>query len=536
LKPEIVNIHAKLNAGDIHGAMELARDAYINDVMEPIVLDLVAHRLEEQGDLHGAIRLLIQASQLEPQNASLHANIGHCLLKLSRPTHALEAFNRALKLDPKSPRAHHGAGLALWGLKDIDACEHAQIRALKLDPNYPDPVGTLALIAYERKQYDRAQALADKALTLNPSDHAALIVKSHLLFESGEIDACADLLSGVLQSSAIAPLQRASLVRKYADALDARQRYDEAFEAYASANALLRGVYADLYDVPDVETGQQLCARLIDYFQDYVEPPTKFAPDFAKNGAREHVFLMGFPRSGTTLLEQILASHSDVIALEERATLHDPIMRYFMDDRDIGKLMQAPEAELQTYRDKYWSEVDRFGIADVANKVFVDKQPSLTLYLPLIKRLFPNAKILFCIRDPRDVVLSCFRRSFTMNGTIFQYTQIDSLAKFYASTMDLGHLYFEKIAQPVHRHSHEFLISNFDEEVEAICRFLALAPTADMRNFVETAKARDIRTPSAKQVRAGLNASGVGYWRNYERHLQGPIETLKSWIDRFGYA
>jgi hypothetical protein len=207
-----------------------------------------------------------------------------------------------------------------------------------------------------------------------------------------------------------------------------------------------------------------------------------------------------------------------------------------MDDRDIGKLMRASEPELQTYRDKYWSEVNRFGITDVSSKIFVDKQPSLTLYLPLIKRLFPNAKVLFCIRDPRDVVLSCFRRSFTMNGTIFQYTQIDSLAKFYASTMDLGHLYFEKIAQPVHRHSHEFLISNFDEEVAAICKFLGVTPTADMRNFVETAKARDIRTPSAKQVRAGLNASGVGYWRNYERHLQGPIATLGPWIERFGYV
>ncbi len=536
MKPEIADIHAKLNAGDLNGAVQLARDAYINDVMEPIVLDLVAHRLEEQGDLHGAIQLLIQASQLEPQNASLHSNIGHCLLKLARPTHALEAFNRALKIDPKLPRAHHGAGLALWGLKDMDACEQAQIRALKLDPNYPDPVGTLALIAYERKQYPRAKALVDQVLALNPSDPAALIVKSHLLFESDDIDACADLLSGVLQSPTIAPLQRASLARKYADALDAQTRYDEAFAAYTSANALLRGVYADLYDVPDVETGRQLCARLIDYFQDYVEPAGIFAPDFAKNGAREHVFLMGFPRSGTTLLEQILASHGDIVALEERATLHDPIMRYFMDDRDISKLMNASEAELQAYRDKYWSEVNRFGVTDIAGKVFVDKQPSLTLYLPLIKRLFPHAKILFCIRDPRDVVLSCFRRSFTMNGTIFQYTQIDSLAHFYASTMELGHLYFEKVAQPVHRHSHEFLISNFDKEVEAICKFLGLTPTADMRNFVETAKKRDIRTPSAKQVRAGLNASGVGYWRNYERHLRGPIETLAPWVERFGYV
>ncbi len=535
MKPEIIDIHAKLNAGDIQGAVQLARDAYINDVMEPIVLDLVAHRLEEQGDLHGAIRLLIQASQLEPQNASLHANIGHCLLKLARPTHALEAFNRALKLDPQSPRAHHGAGLALWGLKDMDACEHAQMRALRLDPNYPDPVGTLALIAYERKQFTRATALAEKALALNPSDASALIVRSHLLFEADEIDACADLLSGALQSSSIAPLQRVSLTRKYADALDARQRFDEAFEAYAAANAILRGVYADLFDVPDVETGQQLCARLIDYFQNYREPPMTFASDFAKNGVREHVFLMGFPRSGTTLLEQILASHSEIVALEERPTLHDAITRYFIDDRDIGSLMRAPEAELQACRDKYWSEVDRFGGTDIAGKVFVDKQPSLTLYLPLLKRLFPNAKILFCIRDPRDVVLSCFRRSFTMNGMIYQYTQLDSLAKFYASTMELGQLYFEKIAQPVHRHSHEFLISNFDEEVAAICRFLGVSPTADMRDFVETAKKRDIRTPSAKQVRVGLNASGVGYWRNYERHLGEAIATLKPWVERFGY-
>jgi hypothetical protein len=325
------------------------------------------------------------------------------------------------------------------------------------------------------------------------------------------------------------------LARKYGDCLDAQGRYYEAFEAYAAANTLLRGVYADLYDAPDVESGQQLCERLIGYFEQYVAPPSAFASDFAKNGAREHVFLMGFPRSGTTLLEQILASHDDIVALEERPTLHEPITRYFMDDRDIGTLMHASEAELQAHRDKYWAEVERFGITNVADKIFVDKQPSLTTYIPLIKRLFPNAKLLFCIRDPRDVVLSCFRRSFTMNGTIFQYTEINSLAKFYSSSMAVGHLYFDKIDIPVHRHKHEFLISNFDDEVEAICRFLGLTPTEGMRNFVETAKRRDIRTPSAKQVRAGLNASGVGYWRNYERHLTGPIEALGPWIERFGY-
>ncbi len=535
MKPEIVNIHAKLNAGDVNAAAQLAREAYINDVVEPIVLDLMAYRLEQQGELHGALRLLIQASQMEPQNASIHANIGHCLVKMARPTHALEAFNRALKIDPRSARTHHGAGLALWALKNINGCEQAQLRAASLDPNYPDPLGTLALVAYERKDYDRAAAYVDRALKLNPGDTASLIVKANILFDGGHVQACADLLTNVLRDATIAPLHRATLERKMGDVMDALGDYDAAFAAYADAANRLRGVYADLFEAPDMETGLQMCERLIAYFQTYQTPSAQIASDFAKNGAREHVFLMGFPRSGTTLLEQILASHRSITALEERPTLHEPITRFFLEGRDIEALIQAPEAELEQLRSAYWDYVATCGV-EVAGKVFVDKQPSLTLYIPLLKILFPNAKILFCIRDPRDVLLGCFRRTFAMNSTIFEYLTIDSLAKFYAATMTLGHVYFDKIDMPVHRHKHEALVANFDAEVERLCRFLGLDIDENMRNFVDTAMARDIRTPSAKQVRRGLNASGVAYWRNYERHLAPALPILQPWVEAFGYA
>ncbi len=535
MKSEIVNIHAKLNAGDIDGAVQLAREAYISDVVEPIVLDLMAYRLEQQGDLRSALRMLIQASQMEPENASIHCNIGHCLVKLARPTHALEAFNRSLKLEPRSARAHHGAGLALWALRNMDGAEQAQLRAHGLDPNYSDPLGTLALIAYERKDFDRAEDFANRALKLNSGDIASLIVKANVLYDRGRMQACADLLAGVLSNPSIAPLQRVILERKMGDALDALGQYDAAFAAYANGSGLLREVYSDLFEAPDVESGLQMCERLLDYFESYQAPVTQAARDFARNGAREHVFLMGFPRSGTTLLEQILASHKSITALEERPTLHESITRYFIEDRNIESLLNAPEEELERLRQIYWDYIASCGI-DVAGKVFVDKQPSLTLYIPLLKALFPNAKIIFCIRDPRDVTLSCFRRTFTMNGTIFQYLTVESLAKFYAATMDLGHVYFDKIDMPVHRHKHEALVANFDAEVERLCRFLGLDMDENMRNFVETAMGRDIRTPSAKQVLVGLNASGVGYWRNYERHLAPALPILQPWVEAFGYA
>ncbi len=534
LKPEIAQIYAKLNAGDVEAAGLLAREAYLNDLVDPIVLNLVAHRLEEQGELHEAIRILIQATMLDPNDASLHANIGHCLVKLARPTHALEAFNKALKIDPKFPRAHHGAGLALWALGQMENGERAQMRAHQFDPNYAAPLGSLALAAYERKDFKQAQSFIDHALRLDPGEMSCMIVKADLLYDQGEHQACADLLAGVLTANAIAPLQRASLERRYGDVLDALGQYDQAFEAYSTANLQLRRVYSDLFEADDVETTQQMCDRLETAFRTYKAPALSVPRDFAKNGAREHVFLMGFPRSGTTLLEQVLASHHDIIALEERPTLHESIMRYFINDRNIEHLLNASEDELDAWRDVYWQNVKKASV-EVSGKVFIDKQPSLTLYIPLLQRLFPNSKIIFCIRDPRDVILGCFRRAFTMNGTIFQYTKLNTLAELYAKSMTLGQVYFDAFPVQKHIHKHEFLIANFEQETQAICRFLGLEFDENMRNFVDTAKRRDIRTPSAKQVRAGLNRSGVAYWRRYERHLQGQFQTLAPWVEAFGY-
>jgi hypothetical protein len=231
----------------------------------------------------------------------------------------------------------------------------------------------------------------------------------------------------------------------------------------------------------------------------------------------------------------VLASHPEVIALEERPTLNEGISRYFVDDRDIGTLMNASEAELEPLREAYWRQI-RSLCGDVSGKVFIDKQPSLTLYLPLLKRLFPNARILFCIRDPRDVLLSCYRRSFAMNGTIYQFTDLESLAKFYSYTMDLAALYFEKLGQPVHRHVHETFVQDFEGETRRMCDFLGLAYAEAMRDFVETARKRDIRTPSAAQVREGLNASGVGYWKNYAKGLEPALPLLQRWVAAYGYA
>ena len=138
------------------------------------------------------------------------------------------------------------------------------------------------------------------------------------------------------------------------------------------------------------------------------------------DGVEGHVFLLGFPRSGTTLLEQVLASHPRVEALEERETLTDAMRAFLRHARRPPSPGGRPtSAELEPLRAAYWARVRAEG-AQVAGKVFVDKHPLNTLKLPLIAKLFPEAKILFAQRDPRDVVLSCYRRRFAMSGSAYQ--------------------------------------------------------------------------------------------------------------------
>ena len=529
-------IQFRLQEDDVSGAVELAKGAYLNNNLHPLVLNLVAHGLECAGDLEGALRVLGESVAQSPDDPMTYTNVGHCLVKLARPTHAIEAFNQALRINPNLPRAHHGVGLAFWMRGELEAGDEAHFRALQIDPNYPDPYGALAVAFAQRRDMERARAFAAKALSLNPHEIQAQMLEADWLFADGKVAESVDAQRRLLADPSVAPLQRVVINRRLGNGLDRLKQYGDAFAAYKASAEGERRIYQDLFEADDLESQPDKCRELAAYFRATRVAEADYAQDFAKNGVREHVFVMSFPRSGTTLLEQVLASHPDIVALEERPTLRESIGAYFSHSREISTLMNASEEELQPWRDLYWSRVAEFLGEAVAGKVFVDKQPSLTPYIPLIKRLFPNAKILFCIRDPRDVVLSCFRHGFTMNANMYEYTDIFRLARLYSLTMDCASAYFETLKPQYYLHKHEDLVEHFEEKSKALCAFLGVDYNQNMQNFAETAKTRDINTPSRDQVRAGLNARGVGYWRNYAAQMEEPARILAPWVEAYGYA
>ena len=255
----------------------------------------------------------------------------------------------------------------------------------------------------------------------------------------------------------------------------------------------------------------------------------------ATGGTRRHAFLVGFPRSGTTLLENILASHPDICALDERDTLGEAAREFLVDDAGLARLAAASPDELERHRKLYWDRVREFG-AEVTGKVYIDKYPLSSIKLPLVARLFPEARILFAVRDPRDVLLSCFRRSFSLNSSMFELLDLQRGARLYSGVMDLCAIYRRTLGLAWHQLRYESLVEDFDGEMRKVCDFLGVEWDEQMRNFAELSRARTIKTPSSVQVLRGLYREGAGQWRRYEAQLAPALPILQPWIARYGYA
>jgi Sulfotransferase family len=210
------------------------------------------------------------------------------------------------------------------------------------------------------------------------------------------------------------------------------------------------------------------------------------------------------------------------------------VMQYMREPVDFEPLLEAGERELQALRERYWHEV-REGGAVIQGKVFVDKHPLHTLKLPLIARLFPQAKILFATRDPRDVVLSGFRRRFAMNPAMYQLLSLRTGAAFYDVTMRVAELSRTLLGLEWREVRYETLASDLEAELRGICQYLGLEWVPNLGDFAVRAQAREHATPSTAQLARGLDTSGIGHWRHYRVALEPVLPILQPWVERLGY-
>ena len=521
-------VEAALWAADMPRAMQLSEEAVGAGVVHPTVLSLTALKKMHAGDNQAALPLLLRARELAPRHVDLLYALGECLSRLGRPREAVEAFDAAIAVTPDA-RLHFGRALALEDLSELVGARAGFEQALALDPAHAEALARLALLAVQRGDAQHARDLAARSLAITPKGPTARIAAASAALEQKDLAEAEAHIVALMRDPDLGPVNRAFGHSLAGAILDAQGKTGEAFNAYTASKSALRAFYASTLGAYENVRARE--RRLADYFRRADPSLWRGSP---KSQKCSHVFLVGFPRSGTTLLEQVLASHPDVAAMAERTCLMDSASAFFNSDVDLDRLAASPESELEHWRQAYWRRVAETE-PPIERPVFVDKMPLNAVFLPLIAKLFPHAKIIFALRDPRDAVLSCFRRRFAINAGMYEFTALDTAAAYYAAVMDLMQVYSERLGLEMILARHESLIADFEGEARRLCGALGLEFDDAMRAFAGRAKARNIDTPSSAQVARGLSESGLAQWRRYQKQLQPILSALAPYVARFGY-
>lgn len=530
LERELRAIAEAMRRGDRAGASEVAERALAAGLVHPHLLTICAYRRMEAGQTEAALALASQAAELDPRNIDALAAKANCLARLERAREAMEIFDAAIALAPGDAGLRYAAAIALEQLREFKRAAQAFESAFALDPGNVEAAARLAFLSSTRGDMRMAREAGMKALARNPHQVMASFAVALADLEAEKFEDAERRVREVLDLPGASTVVRAMAQSILGDVLSAMGRYDAAYACYASSGAALRNLYA-----PPPKAGETALARarrIAAYIER--EPASKWRSAAGNSPVRSHAFLVSFPRSGTTLLSNILDAHPHIRALDERRTLATSL-DLAASDEGLDRFTAMGESELDTYREAYWSRARSNGF-DGTKSVLVDKMPLNSVNLCLVARLFPQAKIIFALRDPRDVVFSCFRRRFEMSRQHYELLTLESTATYYDAVMGLSEIGREKLGLAFFDVRNEDLVSAFSEWTNALCAFLGVEPDAALEGFAARARNRDIATPGASQIGRGLSSNSFDRWKPFAAHMAAVMPLLDPWVRRFGYG
>lgn len=517
------DVNAALRSNEMDRAGLIAERAIAHGESHEILFSLAAQRRRHSGDYRGAVALYDQALGLAPDNPGILTATGDAMRYTGQLKDAVKHFDHALEREPMMIAAWYGRALALEAQGALEGARLSYTRVTELAPDTAAGFAGLASMQAQLAEAVEARKNAMRAQELAPAESGTIMALARCDIAEGRHDHAAQWLRKLLDQGRLVPEEEIIARELLGDSLDKLGLTDEAFESYSRANARFAEIHSGYDTQPTARHAiEAIDAGLASLAPDAFSGSSSPSPSVAAG----HVFVLGYPRSGTTLTEQILATIPDVVSLEEARTLASG-EKYLSAD-GIAALVALDDDEVAELRNDYWAVVAAAGI-DVSGKTFIDMDPLKGAALPLIVRLFPDAKIIFVHRDPRDVVWSCFRRNFIFGPVTSEFTSLQRAAQHYGAVMSLIRRCFETLPLTVHILRYEELVRDFERATKNLCAFLDLPWSSSMKEFGMTARARTVRTASGPQVRRAL-FDGSGQWIGYADHIRPVMPFLEPWI------
>ena len=520
--------------------------------------------LNELGKIFEAEKLLSQAIEINPISPMAFNNLGNVLVNQNKPNEAEKSYREAIKLKPDFALAFNNLGSLLSNNGKLIEAEKYTQKAIEHNPNFELAYVNLGSIKLDLDKLKESEKLYLKAIEIKKEyryaysnllrfyektnnlkklrqvlisfedrkyiSNEVLMFKARLLYREKDFKNAKNFINKIPLTWLDNTDQNTRILFWSFKAFieEKVENYDEAHECFKKSQLNLKYEKCDPYIFENYIKNYR---KNIDNKEFHKRDNYKYDENI------EPVFLIGFPRSGTTLLDTILRSHPDIDVLEEKPILQSVEKIIKTDYKySLNEIHRLNHEELKILRDHYLKSLKNNSNKNKDAKILIDKFPFQTVCLPLINLLFPNAKIIFTHRNPYDTVLSCFQQAFEPNNAMSNFRSINSSARIYDLTMGMWVTYKNKLDLKHVMSKYETLIEDFDSHISNILRFLNLDWDENIKNYRDTALSRGkINTPSSSQVIQPLYKTSIEKWRNYEKFFEDSHIFLDKWVNYFDY-
>jgi tetratricopeptide (TPR) repeat protein len=440
-------------------------------------------------------------------------------------------WHKAEELDPSNSEIMLKAGHHYQHLREPDKARLWFEKAAAVGPREINPRMALAILAEQNHRFAESRAAVASCLAIDPRDDQARYYEAFLDRRENKLEDAERRLRDLIASHPQHQYVQYACRYELAEVLDRTERPDEAMKMLLEAKGLVRRLanIDIMYREYDADAGQYRRSTQA-LPKDILRTWSKEFPDRTREASPKIAFLGGHPRSGTTLLEQIVGAHPDVAAFDEPPPFTTIVARLFNASQQIN----APR--LNIIRRRYFEALQKEWGSNLDGKLVLDKNPSPTAKLRIWLRTFPELRVLIALRDPRDVVLSCFFQNLPLNPFNANFLSLERTAVHYSNIMDvwLAVRQWEGLAAIETRY--EDTVAGLEKEGRRVNEFLGLQWNDAQARFYEKSSKKLMFSPTYRDASQPVYKRAVARWHAYEKYFAPILPKLEPYCKAFGYT
>tara|TARA_Y100000768_G_scaffold388742_1_gene386711 strand:+ start:2678 stop:4279 length:1602 start_codon:yes stop_codon:yes gene_type:complete len=519
-----------LRNNKILDAIKILKDAFDENPKSFETCSKLAILLFKIDDLNDSIHYFKKLILLKPEDSLGYSYLGLIYSKLNKTDLAIQNYLKALIIRPENFIANYNLANFYFSINDYQNAEKYYLISIKLKPQHFFTYNNLFQLYDRSNNLKKLNDIYKLALKKFGQVSKVKFLEGLLQFKKKNYKATIEIFKNF--SFDEKDFQKNALIMNIlAKSYDNLGFYSEAYEYFAKSNNLTKKNFSKKFD-------KNIFNKQIDERINFISNnrvKKNLNRDIIDDNV-DPVFLIGFPRSGTTLLDTILRTHTSIKVLEETILIEN-LMKKLGDkiNNDFSKLYNLNTDNILQLRKSYFENRNEL-VGNSKKLTYVDKLPLNVIYVNELNIIFPKAKYIFALRNPCDVVLSCFMQPFNINNAMSNFYNLKDTMEFYNLVMSLWDKYQQSLNLDLHIIKYEDVVNNFDNTIKKLIKFLNLEWDDELKNFYITASKRGIiNTPSYNQVNSPIYKKSIARWKNYREKFSGINSELEKWINKFQY-